>query len=747
MRGRSKISLCLAWLRFVPLLLLWACLPAKEILDSPLSGQGAEAARADPGYMSYLERRSMLNHASRLSQIVSGSNMNWRHPANEPMPEHILAQGDVWLHIHPQNVRSSLENTPLRQLDNPLFWAMLRKTGIGGLYVAPTGASGSLRDTQEHLDFVGSGDIIQYTFAGNVGTEDDYAQMLRHASEQKILLGGDILPLASGIGPDFFLSAHNVRDYPGLYCMLEAPRALWPHLPPSPPAGDDWRVLPLNEEQTAALAEAGFIPKKMRQESLPYVPKSGWAATGEVKGADGTTRRWVYRYVYNYRRPLLNLYDPSHLADKLLSGSLIYQVGILGNALAGFQTAPLIGLEAEGTEQRGIDNPANYMASLGLAGELARQSRAYGGWTWLRDELPLPLMRAALRSGPDLAKDGVFSPALEHALLSGRKELLEFMLDEALRHEVDFRRLVHISSGPYGVDYSLPHLRYLAGMAEDSAAGGLKQRAAELLELTLEQAGRRALAAAGGEESLSAFEGNVLYSTPLGLAGTALGPRPPDALAGAFETEARRGHMLLQFFKAMLPGIFMLGGQDLAGTMPLRPQILLQPDGNWNRRLSTAGSYPLTLRAETSGFSGQGIPAARNIYGPLDAQSHDPNSALNELAGIIRLRRELHMDKATLAGRLRTRGEGMLALFTRLPEDSPLSPPGRQAGIILLGNFSRLKSEEKIDLAGLPELAALNGRYRLFALYGNMGGIYQQQNQLILNAPPWSGAVLLLEKL
>ncbi|MDR2503113.1 MAG: hypothetical protein LBD82_01810 [Deltaproteobacteria bacterium] len=757
----------------------------------PVSSANLESGRPDPGYLQYLERQSMLSHASRLSQIVSGSNMNWRRPSARPIPEKLLLKGDVWLHIHPQNLRGSAQNPPLRRLGDPALWDTLRTAGISGLYIAPTGSGGDIWDNTRSESHVGdSGDIIQYTLPRSIGSEEDYAELLRQAEKRKILLGGDILPLAGGLGPDFFLSTRNFREYPGLYCMFELPDEYWPLLPPSSGSGEEWRVSPLTREQIQSLSDRRLIPERMRQDNLPYVPQSGWAATDEIRGQDGNLRRWVYRYAYNYKRPLLNLYDPSQTARKILNGSLIYQVGILGNALAGCQIAPLIGLDASGGAPTEIVGQSNYAASLGLVRELARQSRAYGGWTWLRDELPLPLLREAMQNGPDLVKDSVFSPAAEHALLVGKSFFLQFMLDEALKENIDFSRLVHASSGPYGIDYTMPHLRYMSGLAaleeerhmpdkdyplaadggrsikditsaDLSGPGAWKtiqeseksldnNMAGIILGETLLQARSKVLPAAGGEIR-GAFEGSTLYTTPAGLAALALGLSPDVRTDAAAQADIRRGHMLLQFFKIMQPGIVMFGGQDLVGAMPLSLQALtrLNPLKAWDKKLSSMGAYSLFKDKENAPTAGiGGIPETYSLYGPLDLQINDPESPLNALIEMLLLRRELSLDKGTLIGSLQSKGEGMIATVARLPGDGFNAA---QAGpspsyIIAISNFSRKSSEETLDLSRLPELASMAENARLTMLYGDMGDIYRHKDRLLFTAPGWSKALILVEK-
>ncbi len=735
----------------LPLLLAaLALLPSAACSDTGGRGAPADLAgnnestmgRADPGYMQYLEKQSMLYHASRLAPLISGSNMFWRHPFTDQRAARLSQNAGVWVRIHPQTVLSSTDSGPLQQLGSPIFWNVMRKLGAGGVYIAPTGGSGSMWNHDKNAETVNGDDIIQFTFAKNMGAEKDYARIIQQAQTQNCLLGGDIMPAAAGLGPDFFLATRNLRGYPGIFCMLEVPQALWDALPAMENKNTEWQVEALSAEQVQTLAQKGFIAQHFNQDNLPYLSSSGWAATGQVRGADANVRRWLYRYAYSPRRPVFNIYDPSRTADMIFYGSSIYQTGILGNAFTGMQLAPLFGLESTGGSPAPITSPGNYTAALSLSGTLAQQSRAYGGWSWIKDSLPLPLIYSFMQSGPDFVYDSITSPAAEHALLTGNIALLRFMFAEALLQEIDFTRLARTSSGAAGVDYNLPQLRYMFNenriYKDDPSSLGRRAIAAErLFHDTLGEV-REKMLAQPEKESASLLEGNMLYTTPAGIATLALG-LPQNGLSPDASGAVRRGHMLLQFFKAMQPGLWMLDGQDLAGSMPLQGN-LLQSRGNWNKRLAPMGAFPILTSSESFMASVLGIPKAKTLYGPLDAQSYNPSSALSELAELIKLRGSLGIASGEFCGLLPAKGGGLAIVVTRLQQKNDTS-----LYALAISNFSREESQEIIDLAALPTLAVQDAETEIELLYGDIESISQNDNNIQLDAPGWSKALVLLK--
>lgn len=710
---------------------------------SLISSRAAEgdASRADPGYMQYLEKQSLHGGAAKLAQIVSGSNYLWRRSYAKPRAEELTVRSSVWLHLNPQTLQTPSRASVLAHLTSPALWACLNESGITGLYLAPTGGSGSLWD-QDPKRGPGTGeDVLQYGFARNVGTEQEYSRIIECSKAHRVLLGGDLIPVAGGIGPDFMLATRNLRDYPGLFCMIEVPSQMWAVLPAVLQQSDDLQLTPLTLEQQRKLAAGGLFPEALRQDSMQQIIKTGWAATGEIRGTDGNLRRWVYRYAYNYKRPLLNFSDPSSLANKVMSGSVIFQSGILGNTLAIHEISPLLGLEPESTPPKNITDASSHSLALGVSTSLSRQTRAYGSYSLLKDELPLPLLYEAMRDGPDLVLDSALSPAAEHALLTGDASLLNFMADETLNFRIDWQRLVHASTGHSGVSYRLPHLEYLAALPNSSPVQRSRvRRAEELRQETLRLAERLSTPEQDGGNLL---EERHLYSTPAGLAAMALGVyRASEVTPGKAEM-IRRGHMLLQFFKAMQPGVFMVSGQDLTGTLPI--ELSAGVDGREpDKTLALIGSYPLLSSAETGVVSNLRLPRAKTLYGTIDAQLYNSNSFFSELGRLIRLRDRLGMAQGTVIWRFQPKNTGMFALLIRLPMKDLPGSGSSPAYALAISNFSQSESAESFNLSKIPELKEMLTWADLRTLDGTITSVGRSGNSLYFSAPGWSWGLILL---
>jgi hypothetical protein len=328
---------------FVLCLLLFcvSCCPAGRNAASPdvMPQVAADSAtvvatgakRADPGYIQYLERLSMLGSQTELARVVSGSQLAWLKNAGEPFLDPLLALADTWLYINPLTMLPKAKKSVFTTISSPQYWQLFGKARIGGLYFSPSSGSGALWAYNRKASATGE-DIIQYTFSESAGAENDYYRMLSAASTNKKLLGLKLTSATTGLGPDFFLAARYHRQFSGAYCMVELPRKIWKYLPA---ATDQWQCVPLSDEQIAALASMSLLPPAMSQDFLPTGKKGGWAVTREVYGVDGYPRRWAYLYYGTPDRPVLNWEDPSSGARRMLSSSAIRSVGLLGGALVG----------------------------------------------------------------------------------------------------------------------------------------------------------------------------------------------------------------------------------------------------------------------------------------------------------------------------------------------------------------------------------------------------------------------------
>ena len=70
-------------------------------------------------------------------------------------------------------------------------------------------------------------------------------------------IAGDLVPLHTGTGPDFWLALRGYKDYPGLYTMVEIAREDWGLLPA---VNDPWKVALVPKQAAEQLTRKGYIP-------------------------------------------------------------------------------------------------------------------------------------------------------------------------------------------------------------------------------------------------------------------------------------------------------------------------------------------------------------------------------------------------------------------------------------------------------------------------------------------------------
>ncbi|MDL2316809.1 hypothetical protein LJC59_07010, partial [Desulfovibrio sp. OttesenSCG-928-A18] len=710
---RKRQSIVLLFCLLIMSLFLNSCLTGRPRKYIPKVGEAPKEEstrmpRADPAYMQYLERQSMLGQSYNMAQVVSGSELAWRESASSGTPDAMLGFADNWLFVHPLTILNSTRNSTFSQLTDATTWPLLREAGIKGIYVAPIQGGGALWAKERRTVDTGE-DVVQYSFSKAAGSEDQYKRLMGSIIDNHGLLGSDLVPAATGLGPDFFLAARGVREYPGIYCMVEIPEKDWTSLPA---VAAEWEGTVLNQAQVAELSSKGFLPKAMRDEVSPLGRSGGWAATGQIRGVDGNYHRWVYRYYHTPYYAVLNWEDPSQTAHRILSGSAVRQVGLQGQALLGLRFEAFQGLEAAPAGVQG--NSFSIEPALTAAASLSRELRRYGGWSWVRDDdLPLTSVSDFLRSGVDFIHDSAFSPASEHALLTGDATLLRYMADELIRLGIDTRRLVHTTPAQDGLNYSLPHLSYLAARSGNARAAAFRN--------SIQAAMRNAVS----HVSPTPVKDGYLYTTSAGLAAMALKSSDAKAIA--------KGHSLLIFFKAMQPGVLMLSGQDIAGVMPLSWDSMQGAAESWDVSNTSRGAYAMTTSASTLAVTLQGMARAPRIYPVPDAQVHQKDSFVHRIGSFTRPRTDYGIARGVLVARPKTKGKGSIALLTRLPDG--------KSYLLSVCNFSRSSVTETVSLAGQPGIAAAMSRVTSIAT----GGSHSVSGSTVtVQLAPWEGRALLL---
>lgn len=690
-----KAHIAVATARWLPVCFLLAlilsagCTPASRSgASSAESGPADQATvvstgarRADPGYVQYLERLSMMGSQTELARVVSGSQLAWLRPAAAPFPDPLLSLADTWLSVNPLVTLPETKKTVFASFSSPLYWQIFGKARIGGIYFAPASGSGALWAYNRKASARGD-DVIQYTFSETAGSEDDYFRLLQVSNTNRKLLGLELTPATTGLGPDFFLAARYHRQFAGVYCMVEIPKKLWSGLPE---VTDQWHGAPLDGAQIAILAAQNLLPPAMAQDFLPTGAKGGWAVTSEIHGVDGLVRRWVYRYYDAPDQPVLNWEDPSMGARKILSGSAVKSVGMLGSALIGMRLDGLYGLDASAP-----GGPSRFAPSPGADAAIAvsREIRRYGGWGWLKDDIPLSLTLALMPEGPDFFRDNILSPGIEHAMLTGSTTLLETLLDDALVLGLDMRRFVHATPAEQGVSYDLPHLAEVA--SGNTAASVLSPAAADKLRTETLQEAMSAVFAS----TLSSPKGNDqppfqqrhLFTTPAGLAALALGAGNAHSVTESMEPLIRDGHFLQVGLRALMPGLLMISGQDVSGALPLSWYAMADSAEGWDASLASRGAHAYTSSVPDQAVTAQGVPRVRTMYSTPDVQLLEDKSFIARLADLLAIRTTRNIANGTLRGRFESTAPGCFAFAVILPrmgQNTPAGPLPKESGMTL----------------------------------------------------------------
>ena len=589
---------------------LAACTPSKHAARPASGATAAQAAsnglpRADPGYLQWLERQSMLGAAPELTAQVSGTERIWRNSSTARRLPVLLGAAPNWFALNPYTVSTG----------QPVFRALaggagagfpdaLPQAGLNGLFVSPTGERGDIWN-KHNQPSPGGENVASLRFDPALGSDADFEKLAQRLEPLQIQLGGELPPAATGLGPDFILQARRAARFDGIYAMIAVPRKDWDLLPRLP---DEWECLPLRPEAVAQLARRGLLPDALVRDSLPWATPGGWAATGEVRGADGQIRRWVYRYSGDALRPVLLWQDPSGQARRIFSAAIIRHTGLQQQTLTGLRLEALMGLDvpagaAEDAAAAQAARFARLTPGLDALDEAAREVHRYGGWA-MQDDVPPSLTPVVLAGAVDFSRDSITPAAAAYALLSGDAAPLAALLRASQASGVDQSRLARGLHDWRAVDW-----RPLLDLPQGR----------ELI--------RKAQRLAGAPP-----EAMRLWTTPASLAARALGLKPAEASASAADGNGknaalREACLLLLGWRVGLPGLSFVSPQDLSGALDLPRSTADLP--------ASLGLTPLW--GDNPGNVGQsGTPAAPSAFGALEQQWADRQNFLHSIFRLLR---------------------------------------------------------------------------------------------------------------
>lgn len=178
------------------------------------TGSASLLPRADPGYLQWLERQSMLGSTQELTGQVSGTDLIWRNSASARRVPLLLTAAPNWFDVNPHSLGAG--QPALRALAQPgvdAFWA---QAGFGGLFLAPLGEKGDIWSAHaaSALPDAASeaGDNVTALRPDpSLGTGEDFSRLTAKLDQAQMQMGGELPPRQRGWGRILFFRRAGPR--------------------------------------------------------------------------------------------------------------------------------------------------------------------------------------------------------------------------------------------------------------------------------------------------------------------------------------------------------------------------------------------------------------------------------------------------------------------------------------------------------------------------------------------------------
>ncbi len=644
-----------------------------------------------------LEKESILYNAANLAKNYSGKKSQWQHEYGLPRPKQICEKTSVWLDSYARAIITEKGKTVIETLADPNLWNILTDIGIEGIHTGPMKEAGGII-TGKHTPSVDGGyDRISLKIDPNFGTHLQYLDMVKTIHFFKAAIVGDLIPGHTGLGYDFVLALMNYKDYPGIYHMVEIDKKDWSLLPTI--EGDDFSKN-LSVDQVDKLKEKGYIVGELQRVIFaePGIKVTNWDATKEIKGVDGKTRRWVYLHYFKAGQPSLNWLDPSFAANRLIAGDIIQSVDILKNDGLRLDANGYLGIEKEpGNQKAWSQGHPLSLVSTDLISMLTRKlgnfSNKYGGFTYQELNLSINDMKTMLQLGSDFSYDFITRTAYVHALISEDADFLRLNLALMNKAKISPIRFIHALQNHDEITYELTEFSINA--EKEFFYKGKEYTGQEIRKKIRDEDFSKILTK---NTPYILPSGNGPCTTMVGLCAAALGYKDICSMTKVEKQLVKKAHLLLTFFNAMQPGIFMISGWDLVGAYPLKPSqvkdLIKGGDNRWINR----GAYDLLGRSDQK-FSASNLPKAKTLYGSLSKQLLDPSSYVSTLKKMLKVRKEYKINLAWILDVLDTKNPALYIATYKLFDKSLL---------MVALNFSKNPIEEEVKIPHIKYSRAKN---------------------------------------
>ena len=649
-------------------------------------------------YVSWLQQKSMLADASRISGQFSGIADVWQSPFATPNPTAVMAKSSVWFTAYPISMITKPGHSFLGTLGDEELWRTFAAIGINAVHTGPLKRAGGVFGWELTPSVDGHFDRISTQIDEVFGSELEFRRLCEVAAAHGGIVIDDIVPGHTGKGPDFRLAEMKVGDYPGIYHMVEIPPEDWHLLPGVPPGNDS---VNLDNEAEDRLQRAGYIVGRLQRVIFqdPGIKDTNWSATAPVTGPDGVERRWVYLHYFKDGQPSINWLDPTFAGMRLVIGDALHSLGHLGAGALRLDANGFLGIErspdGDGpawSEGHPLSEAANQL--------IASMVRKVGGFTFQELNLSIDDIKKTSERGADLSYDFVNRPAYAHALVTGDTEFLRLTLNAALQQGLQPIRLVHALQNHDEMTYELVH--FAIGHKDDIFRfRGAELTGGELATQIRTELVERLTGQAAPYNAI--FTTNGIASTTATIIAATLGYTDITNLSKGQIEKIKQAHLLLAMFNAWQPGVFALSGWDLCGMLTLErskiSRLLASGDTRWIHR----AAYDLMDYQPEATESPSKMPRGSSLYGSLPEQLNDAHSFAARLRDILAVRTRYGIATSVQVDVPEVSNKAMLVMVHRLDATQ------LQVAVLNFSNQSiagRIKSEHLAPGAAVIDMFA-----------------------------------------
>ncbi len=686
---------------------------------------------SNPSYIEWLVRQSMLKDADVLSRQLSGQPSMWRNPYARPDARRAIGVSDVWFTAYPISLITRPGQSFLDALGEEALWEAFEHIGINGLHTGPVKRAGGITGWHETPSVDGHFDRISTQIDPAFGDEEAFRRLSDVADSHNGSIIDDIVPGHTGKGADFRLAEMAFKDYPGIYHMVEIPPEDW-HLLPDVPEGRD--AVNLDAACERELSNRGYIIGELQRVIfyMPGIKETNWSATAQVEGVDGVQRRWVYLHYFKQGQPSINWLDPTFAGMRLVIGDALHSLGDLGTSALRLDANGFLGVEkaAEGLPAWSEGHPLSHAANHIIAGMV----RKVGGFTFQELNLTIEDIRDTSAVGADLSYDFVSRPGYHHALATGDTEFLRLTLMTSLELGVEPVGLVHGMQNHDELTYELVHWATLHRddtypFRHDEVTGG------DLAELIR---GELTEKLTGSADYNRVFTQNGIACTSTSLIAATQGFERLDDITDEAIPAIRDAHLLLAKYNAWQPGVFALSGWDLTGMLTVPADEVQDLISTGDTRWVERGAHDLLDAFPDARTSTSGMPRGRSLYGSLPVQIEQPDSFVNGLAEVLRIRRTHGVATATQLDVPPVAHPSMLVLVHRLDDGRADDEDARVQVTVL--NFSGEQVDGTVHSVALPTQCDV-----IDAATGDSIAHVDDLQSFSVSLPPYGGLFLTLE--